>query len=375
MTVLRQLKRDLQDAAERTLSADSVPIDAPTHRHQVRPQGRGFVHQGASKGVVALSVSVSIAVLVVALLSVYSGHGGRRVGGPPTAGLAPKQITNFRGTSAACRLALSNTPTVGEVAPRAADELRFEITALDRGVVAWPKARVVSTFHTCPPARALLVGDSTAFTLGLPYLANEQDYGMAIANTALLGCSFGTRGQLDVNGTWTAPPSACSDELNTWAAEADAFGANEIIVELGYRDEFDWRWNGKLEHLGDAAYDGYIERRVQKFVRVLGQRGKRKLLFLSVPDTEPSAQPNGHPAPQATAIRHQKINDLVAEGIRGDAANAEVLDIDRFLSPDGRYAADINGRPCRFGGVHVTVYCSAVLEPHILQSARELLTR
>ena len=115
------------------------------------------------------------------------------------------------------------------------------------------------TFRTCPPKRVMLVGDSLAFTLGVPMMANEQSYGIELADAARLGCSFSTRGQLDVDGTWEDLPANCLDALWRWRADERALHAQEVIVELGYRDEFDWRWREKVVHLGEPAFDAYVQ--------------------------------------------------------------------------------------------------------------------
>ncbi len=291
----------------------------------------------------------------------------------PTTATAPvpKVKTHLAG-NASCRVTLSNTPAYGAVAPPKADEATFQLKGLDRGAVTWPVSSTTKAFKTCPPNRALLIGDSIAFTAGVPMLYDEQNYGTAVANAAILGCAFGVRGELDVNGTWEAPPEGCPDEIDTWEAEANHFGANEVIFELGYRDEFNWKWNGKLVHLGEAAFDSYVESRIRQFIKVLGENGKRKLLFLSVPYVKPPAQRDGSPAPQGLTARHDQINTLIKQAVAADGTSASVLNIDRYLSPDGHYTTDVNGQLCRFDGIHVTIYCGELLEPHIFEAARAL---
>ena len=294
----------------------------------------------------------------------------------PTGGAAaiPRTVTTqLTGTGPACQVKLANTRLTGAVPPPAAAESSFQTKALAHGTVTWPTASTTKSFRTCPPKRALLVGDSIAFTLGVPYLYNEQSYGMAISEAAILGCAFAIRGELDVNGTWEQPSKSCTTALDTWNAQAKAFGANEIIFQLGYRDEFNWKWNNTVMHLGQPAFDSYVEGRIRRYIQVLGDNGKRKLLFLDIPYVSPPAQANGSPAPQASTARHARINALIAKAAAASKGNASVLDIDSWLSPGGHYSTNLNGQLCRFDGVHVTVYCASVLEPHVLGAARKLL--
>ena len=316
---------------------------------------RGLAPVTAGAGVLALALAASAAAISTASVT------------------APKVSPGLTGTSS-CEVRLANTPSYGTVAPKLADEESFQIKELDLETVTWPATSVTKHFKTCPPKRALVVGDSLAFTAGVPMLYDEQDYGMAIANAAILGCAFGVRGELDVYGTWEDPPAKCPDEIKEWAAEANEFHASEIIVLLGYRDEFNWRWNGNIVHLGERAYDDYVESRMRQLIKVLGENGKRKLLFLSIPYVSPPAQPDGSPSPQGLPYRHQEINALIRQAAETDGANASVLNTDKTFSPAGHYTSTVNGHSCRLGdGIHPTTYCSELLEPRTFTVARALL--
>jgi peptidoglycan/LPS O-acetylase OafA/YrhL len=306
----------------------------------------------AGAGVIALAMAASAAAI------------------PTVSAVAPKVSTALTGTSS-CEVTLTNTPSYGAVAPKMADERSFQLKELERGAVTWPAASATKHFKTCPPKRALMVGDSIAFAAGLPMLYDEENYGMAIANAAILGCAFGVRGELNVHGTWEAPPASCSDEINEWAAQAKRFHASEIIVLLGFRDEFDWKWNGKIVHLGEPAYDDYVESRMLQLIKVLGENGKRKLLFLSVPYVSPAAQPDGSPAPQGSRARHEEIDTLIRQAAATDGTNASVLNTDKTFSPGGQFTWTVNGQECRLGdGIHPTTYCSELLEPRTFTAAR-----
>ena len=111
---------------------------------------------------------------------------------------------------------------------------------------------------------------------------------------------------------------------------------------------------------------------MQRFVKILGENGKRKLLFLSIPFVKPPAQPDGTPAPQGSTVRHTEINTLIKRAAATDPKNASVFNVDTYLSPDDHYTTDVNGQLCRFDGIHVTIYCGELLEPHIFEAARKL---
>ncbi|HEX4008921.1 MAG TPA: acyltransferase family protein [Solirubrobacteraceae bacterium] len=291
--------------------------------------------------------------------------------GVPAAAVLPKPPPSLRGHDGPCQERLTDSPRLGLAPVGAAKEAPFEYAALGKSDLVWSGSAKV-TFQTCPPKRVMIIGDSIAFTLGLPMMDSEQNYGVQLANAAILGCSFATKGQLDLNGTWENPPPGCTTALSQWASDERAVHAREVIVELGYRDEFDWRWNGKVVHLGQPAFDAYVQSQIDRYVQVLG-RGGVKVLFLDVPYTHPPDQANGTPAPAASPTRHAQINAMLAKEARLHPKTVRVLDIDKTVSPGNRYNAKVRGQLCRFDGIHFSVFCSKLLEPSVLGEARRLL--
>jgi peptidoglycan/LPS O-acetylase OafA/YrhL len=226
-------------------------------------------------------------------------------------------------------------------------------------------------FHACPPTRVMMIGDSLAFTAGVPMLNDENRYDVELANAAILGCAFGTRGEPNVNGTYKPLPSQCPNALNEWEHAARKFHAQVVAVELGYRDEFNWRWNGHVVHLGQRAFDSYVQHQIDHFAAVLTEHGAR-VLFLTVPYVQPPALPNGDPAPAAAVSRHQVIDSMLARAAAQEPAHVQVLNIDDTVSPGNHYDQTVNGQPCRFDGIHFTIYCASLLQPSVLGAAQKL---
>jgi peptidoglycan/LPS O-acetylase OafA/YrhL len=285
--------------------------------------------------------------------------------------VVPKPAANLAGSDPACSVALQDAPGYG-LAPVAPSKIAsFEITSLDRQKLTW-NSSAKSTFNTCPPSKVLVVGDSLAFTLAVPMQDTEQEYGVELADAAILGCAFTTRGDLDVNGTWEPPPAGCNDELSTWKADAERLDAKEVVVEMGYRDEFNWRWNGKVVHLGDTEFDTYLQKQINHFVQSFTKSGI-KVLFLSVPYTKPPDQANGAPAPAASPARHKLINMMLQQAADSDPSKVQVLSLDNTVSPGNHYDATVNGQLCRFDGIHFTIYCAKLVEPSVLGTVKKSL--
>jgi hypothetical protein len=243
-------------------------------------------------------------------------------------------------------------------------------SALGKQELTW-SGTAIKTFHTCPPKRVLLVGDSLAYTLGVGMMQDEQRYGVEIANAATLGCAFTTSGELEIGGTWHSVPADCPTALQDWVADARALRVQAVVVELGYRDLFDWQLSGGAAHLGEAAFDAAVRAQIEQFASALSATGA-KVLFLTVPWSSPPDEPNGSPASATSPDRHAEINRLLRAAAARDPSRVGVVDIDRVISPQNHYQQSVGGRECRFDGIHFTFYCSKLLEPSVLGTVRRM---
>jgi peptidoglycan/LPS O-acetylase OafA/YrhL len=291
-----------------------------------------------------------------------------------SSGLAPaKQTARYAGASGPCSVALKDPGPYGlsPVPPPIAAVQQPQMEAAHQ--LSWKRSSRV-TFHTCPPKRVLLIGDSLAFSTGLAVMWGEQRYGVEMANAAILGCAFTNRGQLNISGTWSAQAPGCPGALGTWENQERAFHPAVVAFELGYRDEFDWRWNGHLVHLGQPAFDAYLQQRIEHYVNVLG-RGGTKILFLSIPWTHPNPLPNGSPAPAGSPARHALINSMLRATARRHPGQVRVLDLDQYISPGNHYNGTFDGKLCRFDGVHFTIFCGEKLQQPVLATASSMARR
>jgi peptidoglycan/LPS O-acetylase OafA/YrhL len=291
--------------------------------------------------------------------------------GIPAASTLPQPPPQLKGSDPGCTITLNDAASYGVAPIPLNKQTQFVYHALGEHQLSW-SGSARKTFNTCPPKRVMLVGDSLAFTLGVPWLQNEERYGIQLADAGILGCAFTTVGELNVAGTWEGQSAGCPDELEQWAAEKQALHPQAVIVELGYRDQFDWKINGQVVHLGQRAFDAYVQKQIDALVRTLGAGGT-KILFLSIPYTHPPDLPNGSPAPAASPARHRLINEMLVGEAQRHPATVGVLNLDQTVSPGNHYDADVNGQLCRFDGVHFSAYCSDLLEPRVLGEVRKML--
>ncbi len=296
------------------------------------------------------------------------------IGGSVAAGLAavPRQSNvnaALRGSGPACAVTLTDTPDYGLAPLTPAEGAQDEPAWLVGHRLEWRGSSRVR-FFTCPPRRVLLVGDSIAFTLGVGIMENEQNYGVEVADAAILGCAFTTAGELNSRGKWEAQYAGCPTAAQQWQRDERALHAQAVVVELGYRDEFDWLRNGRVVHLGDPGFDAYVQQQIDRFVQTLG--ASAPILFLSVPWTDPAPMPDGSPAPAASPARHALINSMLRQAVARDPSRARFLNIDSIISPGNHYQATVNGNLCRFDGVHLTIYCARLLQQAVLTTVRSM---
>ena len=144
-------------------------------------------------------------------------------------------------------------------------------------------------------------------------------------------------------------------------------------MELGYRDEFDWRWGNKTVHLGMPAFDAYLQRQIDRYraacSAAVGSRSCSSRCPTPTRPTAPTEPPRQPPRLPATSgstpcstPRPSAIPRL------GPGAGHR-----RTVSPDNRYDARVKGQLCRFDGIHFSVFCAKLLEPTVLGEARKLL--
>jgi peptidoglycan/LPS O-acetylase OafA/YrhL len=282
----------------------------------------------------------------------------------------PKPPASMAGDQGPCAVKLTDSSSQGLAPLPMATAAQTEYKALGYHTLTWSGTSTVN-FKTCPPPKVLLVGDSLGYTLGVGMMENEQRYGLELDNAAILGCAFTNVGSLQVSDVWQPQSAGCGDALSTWGKQATTIGAKAVIVELGYRDQFNWKINGKIEHLGEAAFDTRLQKEIDDYVKVLGADG-RKVIFLSVPWSKPPANTNGSPSVAGTPARHQAINAMIDKAAVGHS-NVRVLNLDSVVSPHNKYTGNVNGKLCRFDGIHFTLYCSTLLQPSVLDDVRSAI--
>jgi peptidoglycan/LPS O-acetylase OafA/YrhL len=290
---------------------------------------------------------------------------------PPNQLVGGSIPTSWYGTGPKCSLLLKDTSAYFE-APPPTDVYTSDLMhgVANHNTALGDSARLV--FDTCPPKRVLFVGDSVAFTLAFGMLADEERYGVEIAGDPREACGFNTEGLQLYEGQYTAPPTYCATAIQHWVADERSFHADAVVVELGWRDEFDWQFNGQAVSLGDARFDASVRSGIESLIAQLGQ-GHIPILILTVPWADGVLEPDGSPAPQGSPQRHLLIDNMLAAAALSHPHGVKVLNIDNYVSPGDHFDQNVDGQLCRFDALHFTQFCAQLLEPYVLGEVRQMI--
>ena len=337
---------------------------------------------GAS--LLGLRLAVTLAVSIASYVLVEQPIRRRRIPSVVTRALAPAGLAGaLASVLVASSVAAAVPGATRQVRLPRAEQTALEGSASCRVELPFLPVPVFQTFHTCPPARVMLVGDSVGTTLGLELGAHEQRLGVLLANRSVLGCSFVTGGLVDAEGTFERQNIPCARQFDSWEKDAASFHPQAIVVEMGYWDSMDRLVGGRVVHLGEKGFDEEVVARVRALVRDLAPH-HQPVVLLSVPWMDPPPFPDGQPQPAASPTRHREINALLAEVARTSHGQVHFFDLGPYVSPSGHYQADVGGGICRQSdGVHfydgpseydiVATYCTERVQAALLPYVRRLI--
>jgi peptidoglycan/LPS O-acetylase OafA/YrhL len=230
------------------------------------------------------------------------------------------------------------------------------------------------TFHTCPPVRVMMIGDSMAETLAFGFGSNQQHYGVLVSDDAQLGCSFGVKGLGEWSGTgYFGQYAPCLTQFATWKTEESSVHPQALVVLMGYWDCFDREWSGQDVHIGEPAFDAYLFGRMKLFVKTEGAGGI-PIILMTVPYVDPPPFADGSPAPAASVQRHNLINAMLAKLAATFPSQVHLVNLDSYVSPGNHFDSTVDGHACRWSdGIHFYPYCGAIVGAKVLPMIRQLV--
>ncbi|MHB8262337.1 MAG: DUF459 domain-containing protein [Acidimicrobiales bacterium] len=213
--------------------------------------------------------------------------------------------------------------------------------------------------------RVMVIGGSVALALGFGLSAEAAQYGLSIADEALIGCGVVQGGPFEVMGkAWPAnleaPPCNGLPGFPQWETLYQAYvnqvNPQVVVLGLGRWETVNRMYDGQWMYLGEPAYDAYVKAQVTKAVEILASRGARIALLTSPYFDEQPPPPSGGTWPEDSPSRVQEFNQIISEVAGEFPGIVQVIDFGQHLSPGNQYAQYINGIQVRTSdGVHITL--------------------
>ena len=207
--------------------------------------------------------------------------------------------------------------------------------------------RDVARLRTVPPAppgpgpKMLVEGDSVALTLGADLALVAADpanrpAAFTVLDKARIGCGLSLLEPIAWRGQTGSELASCRSWERDWQADVDAGRPAVAVMLTGRWDVMDRMLDGRWVHPGDAGYDAYLARQLDRAIEILGSRGALVVLLTS-PYFASGERPDGGAWPEDDPARVDAFNRLLWQAAGRHPDVARVFDLNAVLSPHGRF--------------------------------------
>jgi peptidoglycan/LPS O-acetylase OafA/YrhL len=205
------------------------------------------------------------------------------------------------------------------------------------------------------PVRFLVLGDSLAVTLGVGLEVDAtQRYGVDVLDKAVLGCDLDNLPSI-TTGQATYPVSDCRNWPAVWAHDVAVTRPEVVGILVGRWDTTDHLVGGKEVDLTQPAWFHHLQSELDRVAAVVSSRGAR-VVFLTLPYFGPAQEaPDGSLWPEDQSSRVNAFNRILRNVADQHPKTVSIIDLNRILDPNGRYAASIGGVTVRWAdGIHIS---------------------
>jgi hypothetical protein len=206
---------------------------------------------------------------------------------------------------------------------------------------------------TAAPVRALMIGDSVAFTLERGF-EHVPDSGLVLWDRSQLGCGFVPAQQWKMGGEVVDAAEQCIPRLDYWLPAVEQFKPDVTIMLVGAWDVLDRRVNGEWLRFGTVEFDDAFLSALDTYTAALAAQGT-KLVVLTTPFfSRPELVGTGRDYSEYDPWRVDRINALYRDFLADHPGRFTLIDLNEKVSPHGKFADEIDGIKVRGDGVHFT---------------------
>jgi hypothetical protein len=203
------------------------------------------------------------------------------------------------------------------------------------------------------PTKVLLVGDSVGGTMGLGFRSIGAEHNLWVWNRGRLGCGLFFSGSVYEGGELLPVDPEC-DWHQAWPEQLDYFKPDIALMLVGAWDILDREVDGHTVKFGTVEYDRAFLQYLDDATRLLGSTGA-KVVVLTTPFFEhPEQVGQSSSFPEYDPWRVDRINSLYRDFLAQNPGRYTLIDLNRFVSPDGKFADSKDGVQIRGDGVHFT---------------------
>ena len=198
--------------------------------------------------------------------------------------------------------------------------------------------------------RVVFLGDSVSWSLGT-YLPKNP--GLTVTVRAIQGCGIARLPDIIQLGEGHTNYPACPTWDARWTRAIEADDPDVAVILLDRWELMDRRLGGEYQHVGQAAYDAYLEFELKLAISVAGKRGARVVL-LTAPYTKRAERADGRLYDEDKPERVDAWNALLRRVAAQQIDLVRVLDLNALVCPDGKFTWSIDGLRIRSDGLHFT---------------------
>ena len=208
-------------------------------------------------------------------------------------------------------------------------------------------------------------GDSIAWAL-MRYLPPTP--GLDFADYTTIGCGIARGGPYEYVGQELDQKPECDAWPSRWAQRINHERPDVVMLIVGRWEVVDRMHEGRWTHIGESKYDAYLRGELNRALDILGSTGAR-IVVTTEPSNRRAEKANGLLYPEDQPKRVDRWN-LMLRSVVAERQNAEVLDLNRKLNPNGAYTTRVDGIRMRSDGVHPTPEAVEWLTPWLIEALK-----